>query len=144
MAREIRFYRSVIDPERAKEGVSVYSAELRPTDDPQLFQWRMVVVQNASVHNVQTGAVKATIRGFKGDQAMSLPIKFDVDGKLQESQNVKFRYFENLPREGTWGIVELPIDFEPVSIDTEIKLTSPTRKTINNTFEWLVDDTDSG
>ena len=75
---------------------------------------------------------------------MSLPIKFDVDGKAEESLNVKFRYFENLPREATWGIVELPAGFEPVSIDTEVRLTSPTRKTIKNTFEWLVDDTDSG
>lgn len=144
MAREIRFYRNVIDPERAQEGVSIYSAEVRPTDDPRLFQWRMVVVQNAAVHKVQTGEVRATIQGFKGDQPMSLPIKFDVDGKAEESLNVKFRYFENIPRETTWGIVELPAGFEPVSIDTEVRLTSPTRKTIKNTFEWLVDDTDSG
>ena len=140
MARQVRFFRGVMDPERAKEGVSVYSVDVRATDDPRLFQWRMMVVQNATLHKDQTGEVKATVQGFVGDQPISVPISFDVDGKSSDSKKIEFRYFENLPKEGSWGLWSCRKALSPVSIDTEIKLTRPSRKTIKNTFEWLVEE----
>ncbi len=143
IARELRFFRAVMDPDRAKEGVSVYSVELRATPNANRFMWRMVVAQNATLHQVQTGDLQATIHGYQGDKAVSIPMNFSSGGTSSDKGQLKFQYFQNLPQSNSWGMLNLPEGFEPVSIETVIRLTKPARKTIKNTFEWQVDEQES-
>ncbi len=143
IARELRFFRAVMDPDRAKEGVSVYTVELRSTPDANRFMWRMVVAQNATLYQVQTGEIEATIHGYLGDKKISVPVGFPSNSGTSQKGALKFQYFQNLPSNSSWGMLSLPEGFEPVSIETDIRLTKPSRKTIKNTFEWQVDEQDS-
>ena len=111
MARELRFFRNVMDPDRAKEG-AFYSVEIRTTTNPQIFQWRMMIVQNAKEHNVQIGEIKATVQGFQGEKARSLPIMFEVDDKPDANGKVRVPLFRESAKRGRVGYHRAAKEFQ--------------------------------
>ena len=142
LTRELSFFRSLMDPARADDGVNVQSLELLPTSDPRRFQWKLIVVQNAKQHRLQKGTLQARVDGYKGGQKVSYALA-DLSKQFDRSSaELGFRYFQSVPGDGLWGMLTLPGDFEPEAMEVTVSLVSPVRKVTKKTFEWLAEESE--
>ena len=142
MSRDLRFFRGIMDPTRAEDGVSIQRFELQPTSDTRRFQWKFVVVQNAKQHQLQKGNLKVRIDGYKGEARASYDLGQLSRQMKDKGQDLGFRYFQGIPGDGVWGTLELPENFEPDAIEVSIQLTSPSRKVATKSFEWLIEESE--
>ncbi len=141
MTRELRFYRGIMDPARAGDGVAIQTFELLPTSEPGRFQWKLVVTQNSSLYPLQRGQLKINITGSDGEKRVTYPLdKLSKD--IISAQKLGFRYFQSFPGNGLWGVLDLPKGFEPDALEISIQLTSPARKQIKKTVEWFVEESE--
>ncbi|WP_281647646.1 DUF6776 family protein [Parendozoicomonas sp. Alg238-R29] len=142
LTRDLSFFRSIMDPASLEEGVNIQSFELLPTSDPGKFQWKFMIVQNAKQHRLQKGNFKARVDGFLGDAKKSYDL-YSLSKQLESGgQGLGFRYFQSVPGDGVWGVLELPEGFEPEVVEVSVQLTSPSRKIIKKTFEWLIEESE--
>lgn len=142
LTRDLSFFRSIMDPDSLEDGVYIQNFELEPLADARKFHWKFMVVQNAKQHRVQKGTFRARVDGYLGDVKKSYDLGQLSEQMQSSGQGLGFRYFQSIPGDGVWGTLELPEGFEPEALEVSVQLTSPSRKIIKKTFEWLIEESE--
>ncbi len=140
--RDLSFYRNIMDPGNADQGVSIQRLELRKVSEGRAlnYQWRFTVVQQAKQHAFQKGRIQVRVVGLNGEQQASHNLGALSAEFPEKGQDLGFRYFQSHPDESAWGTLELPKNFEPETLEVTIRLTSPARKVITKTYEWHTEE----
>ncbi len=142
MNRDLRFYRNILDPAKAENGVHVQSFDLQPTADARRFQWKLVVVQNAKNHQMQRGSLQARLEGHLNGEPSGYNFAELTEQFSRKGERLGFRYFQGLPGDGVWGTLNLPKGFEPDRLDVTVRLTSPSKTVARKSFEWIVEESE--
>ena len=128
---ELAFYRGIISPPDGVPGLRIQSLEIDPAGGEQRYVLRLVLMQ-AVVHNrTVRGVVTLRLAGNRDGTAMTLPLdEVTAEDGLGEIE-YEFRYFQGLERQ-----IELPVGFEPTSVEVEVRPTEPREDPLTRSFEW--------
>jgi len=129
---ELAFYRGIVSPQDGLSGLRIQTVEIVPTDAEQRYLVRLVLVQ-AIIHNRSvTGTIKLHVAGEQDGVATTLDLaQVAADGG--DDIAYQFRYFEGFERE-----LNLPVGFEPQSLEVEIWPRDPRGETVKQSFPWSV------
>ena len=133
-AESLAFYKGIISPEDDVAGLKVQKFEITTGTGPGQFLLKIVLIQ-AKDHGLRvTGIVDLSVDGKSHGETASLGLKemLPESGDLG-TQAFSFRYFQELE-----VLVVLPPDFEPATVNVEVRPKGRSARTIRDSFEWQV------
>lgn len=133
LENELHFYQRVMAPEKTDQGLRIDRFELRPTDNPRIFDYQLVITQVTDNNAFIEGRALVSIVGSRGQtQNVTLPLK-DVSPEVDESSvRFRFRFFQNVA-----GQIHLPEDFAPSKVQIILQSTGSRAMRIESEFDWV-------
>lgn len=130
-----QFYRNLMAPSGNKRGLNFGSVEIVATDQPRTYDFKVVLQQLATNHQLLKGSLNFNIVGRKNGAITVLSLS-DVSKDIK-SVNIKlrFKYFQNIE-----GELVLPVGFEPERIELDARSTGKNATTIEKRFAWLAEE----
>lgn len=133
LEEDITFYKGLMSPTANKRGLTIGSLNVLATDIPRRYQYKLVLQQLATRHQLLTGYLNVNVVGRQNGVQVTKPLK-DLNDKLsQENIKLRFKYFQNFA-----GEMQLPEGFEPIRIELIAKSTGKNAVTVEEKFGWLV------
>jgi len=111
LTSELKFYRSIISPQEGKHGIRVQEIEIKPTEQPGTFRYKLVLIQTLQKGKELSGTVRFSIKGMRNGEATVIQHPDDGQGELK----VNFKYFQSLT-----GTFELPAAFVPLEVRVDL------------------------
>jgi hypothetical protein len=131
---ELAFYRGIVSPAHAKTGLRIQSLELIPGVAPLHFRYSLLLTQVTRNNRHTQGVAKIKVNGSQAGVPKSLPLA-EVSQPMRKTWNFRFRYFQSLE-----GELQLPMDFEPETIQVEVRPADKSKPTLQRTFGWLLEE----
>lgn len=133
LKQEISFYRGLMAPADGSDGVSIGRFSISQTADARLYQYKLLVQQSATRHDVVKGNATFTIVGRQDGQPKRYPLS-DLSQQVDsESIPLRFKYFQNIE-----GELQLPQGFEPEGVELSLKSSGRKGFNIEQRYGWLV------
>ena len=135
LEEDISFYRGLMSPSENEQGLTIGSLNLLQSTIPGGFDYKLVVQQLATRHELLNGVLTFTIAGKRDGTPAKLLLK-DVSAEV-DSENIKlrFKYFQTIE-----GRLRLPDNFEPERIELTARTKGNNSETIRKSFGWLVEE----
>ncbi|BFM10274.1 hypothetical protein R50072_04270 [Simiduia litorea] len=134
LEEDIGFYRGLMSPSAESKGLTIGSLNVISTGVARHFNYKLVLQQLTSNHQLLTGSVTFTIVGRQGELPMRLALK-DVSSSVNDINiRLGFKYFQNVE-----GELVLPEGFEPNSIEIVAKVRGSSSTAIEKKFGWLAE-----
>ncbi|MEX1032498.1 MAG: DUF6776 family protein [Cellvibrionaceae bacterium] len=112
LEEDIAFYRGLMAPTEERRGLTIGSVDVISTGVPRRYDFKVVMQQLATNHQVLNGSLRIEVVGREGDLVRSVPLK-DLSPQVDEADiRLRFKYFQNIQ-----GQIELPVGFEPERIE---------------------------
>lgn len=129
--REVSFYRKIMAPELAAEGVVVDDFELRRLREPGHYQFRFAIVQTERQRGFVKGTIQATLEGRgKDNQSIVLDL-YDLADLSAEERRFTMRYFK-----AQTGSFKLPANFAAEQIRIRVVLEEGASGELERSFLW--------
>lgn len=140
LEENISFYRGLMAPNENQRGLTIGNVNVIATSAPRSYEYKMVVQQLASKHNMLSGYVNFTVVGREVDangvvQQRTYHLKDLTDEVSQQDIKLRFKYFQTIR-----GVMVLPEGFEPERIELIAKSTGANAATVEEKFGWLVQE----
>lgn len=135
LEEDISFYRGLMSPSENSKGLAIGSLSLLQAGKPGLIDYKLVVQQLATRHELLNGTLKFNILGRREGKPMTFALK-DVSEEV-DSVNIKlrFKYFQAIE-----GTLQLPANFEPQGIELVASTSGKNSVVIKKNFGWLVEE----
>ena len=133
LEEEISFYKGLMSPTANKRGLTIGSLNVLATDSPRRYQYRLVLQQLATQHQLLKGYLNVSVVGRQGGELVTLPLKDLNDQLTNVNIKLRFKYFQNFS-----GEMLLPEGFEPIRIELLAKSTGKNAVTVEEKFGWLI------
>lgn len=135
LEEEISLYRGLMAPTESKKGLTIGSLEVASTGVPRQFDFKVVVQQLATNHQVLNGHLNFNVIGREGELVRSIPLS-DLSSQIdQEDIRLRFKYYQDIQ-----GQLELPLGFEPERIVLVARSTGREGAVVEKKFGWLVQE----
>jgi len=135
LEEDITFYRGLMAPTENQRGLTIGSVEVISTGVSRQYDFKIVVQQLATNHQVLSGSLSVNIVGHDGGIPRTLTIQ-EVSKQVEpEGIKLRFKYFQNIA-----GQLELPFGFEPERIEVTAKSTGKDAAEVEKKFGWLVQE----
>lgn len=132
LEQDVGFYRQVISEDLDDTGLTIDDWELQATNDPQRFQFRLVMRQlDADGDSWLEGFANINLIGRSGAERVSIPLHEVSTQETEKDIKLRFRYYQNIE-----GELALPEGFEPEQIQVAAVSNSPVPKRVNQDFSW--------
>ncbi|MCW8845607.1 MAG: hypothetical protein OQK99_07185 [Gammaproteobacteria bacterium] len=133
-AESLAFYKGIISPEDGVAGLKVQKFAVTPGPAAGQFLVRLVLIQ-AKDHGLRvTGIVDLSVEGKSRGEVANLGLADLLAGdNAAEKLAFSFRYFQELEI-----LVTLPANFEPETVNVEVRPKGRSARTIRHAFEWQV------
>lgn len=133
LENELHFYQRVMAPEKADRGLRIDRFDIKPTDDPRVFDYQLVITQVTDNNSFIEGRALVSLVGSRGQTLnVTLPLK-DVSPEVDElSVRFRFRFFQNVA-----GQIHLPEDFKPEKVQVILQSTGNKAMRIETEFDWI-------
>jgi hypothetical protein len=135
LQEDISFYRGIMAPEKSRSGLVIGSLNVIGTGIPRQYEYKVVVQQLATNHQVLSGHLNFNIIGWRNGEQETIPLHQLSDQVDGANIRLRFRYFQNIE-----GRLMLPDDFEPERIELIARSTGNNRQTAEKKFGWLVQE----
>lgn len=135
LEEDITFYRGLMAPGDNNTGLTIGALNVIGTDIPREYEFKLVVQQLATDHQVLSGYLNFNVVGRRGEQTETIPLHELSNQVDNEDIRLRFRYFQNIE-----GRLTLPEGFEPERIELTAQSTGSDRKTVEKKFGWLVQE----
>lgn len=133
LEEDIAFYRGLMAPTESRSGLTIGSVDIISTGVPRRYDFKVVVQQLATNHQVLNGSLTVKVVGYDGQTVRSISLR-DLSPQVDEdSVKLRFKYFQNIE-----GQIELPEGFEPERIELQAKSTGSNGTSVEEKFGWLV------
>lgn len=133
LEEDISFYRGLMAPTENRRGLTIGAVDVIATGIPRRYNFKIVVQQLATNHQVLNGSLRVNVIGHEGGQPRSIPLK-DLSSEISDEElKLRFKYFQNLT-----GQIELPEGFEPERIELVASSTGRDGVSVEKKFGWLV------
>lgn len=135
LEQDITFYRNLMAPNENQRGLTIGPVDVISTGIPRHYNFKVVMQQFATNHQVINGSLKVTIVGYDGQELRRIPLKDLSEQISDENIKLRFRYFQNIE-----GQLVLPEGFEPERIELVATSTGQNGKTVEKKFGWLIQE----
>jgi len=135
LEEDISFYRGLMAPSANSQGLTIGSLNVLSTGMPREYEYKLVVQQFATNHQVLSGYLNFDIVGRRGQERETLALHQVSEAVGSEDIRLRFKYFQNVE-----GQLVLPEGFEPERIEVTARSTNGERETVEKRFGWLVQD----
>ncbi len=135
LEKGVHFYRSLMAPGEQSEGLSVHSIDLKPGQDADRFQFRILVQQSSRKHNLLTGTLKILVHGSEDGQEAAYNLSELSDQVPDPEIRLRFKYFQAID-----GELALPAGFVPRAVSAAARSTKPRRENVEREFPWSVQE----
>lgn len=125
LASELKFYRSIISPADGRSGVRIQEFELRPTNAPAEYRYRLVLIQSLEHETPVEGGVRFEISGTEGGEALTITSPSEAEASIP----AKFKYFQNFA-----GTLKVPPDVVPAEVT--VTFTADDDSVVERTYRW--------
>ncbi len=129
------FYRGLMAPTKNKQGLTFGGVELSQTGRPRTYNYKVVMKQLATSHNLLNGTLRCKIVG----QSNGLDVEYNLSqlsSELSTEQiKLRFKYFQTIE-----GSLVLPEGFEPLGIELVAKSTGKSPVTVEKKIVWLAQE----
>ncbi|NLW04820.1 MAG: hypothetical protein GX029_06290 [Pseudomonadaceae bacterium] len=132
LENELHFYQRVMAPEKADQGLRIDRFDIKPTDNPKVFDYQLVITQVTDNNSFVEGRALVSLVGARGQTLnVTLPLK-DVSPEVDElSIRFRFRFFQNVA-----GQIHLPEDFVPERVQVILQSIGSKAMRIETEFGW--------
>lgn len=127
LARELKFYRSIISPADGRSGVRIQDFELERTDTKDEYRYRLTLIQALQHEKLAKGSVRFEVNGTESGAARTI----HVPGVSQGPISADFKYFQNFA-----GILKLPEDFAPAEVKVIFKASD--NAVVERIYPWPI------
>jgi len=110
LRKELEFYRGIVSPGSAKEGLRIQRFELAAGREAGRFDYSLTLTQMKRNDRYARGEIRINVEGVQGGKLVKLPMSKLV-AKNAATLKYKFRYFQHF----SGGLV-LPENFEPQAV----------------------------
>lgn len=135
LEEDITFYRGLMSPSDNNSGLTIGSLNVIGTGIPRQYEYKLVVQQLATNHQVLSGHLNFNIVGRRGEETETLSLHQLSDQVDSRDIRLRFRYFQNIE-----GRLTLPEGFEPERIELAAQSSGGNRETVEKKFGWLVQE----
>ncbi|WP_193166062.1 DUF6776 family protein [Microbulbifer hainanensis] len=133
LKQEITFYRGLMAPADGSDGVSIGRFSISQTSDQRRYQYKLLVQQSTTRHNVVSGNATFTVVGSQDGQPKRYPLSALSAQVDSEKIPLRFKYFQNIE-----GELQLPEGFEPEGVELSLKSSGRKGFNIEQRYGWLV------
>jgi hypothetical protein len=130
MEEELAFLRGIVSTNNKKQALRVQNFKLEPGLEEGQYIYRFSVSQVINSGIVAKGMIELNIEGLQNGRSTRLSLAKVSEEKLDKIK-MRFRYFQNVE-----GKLQLPKDFEPASIEIEVKPTGGRLEPVKESFDW--------
>lgn len=135
LQEDISFYRGLMEPTDNKRGLTIGSVDVISTSVPRQYEFKVVVQQLTTNHQLLKGTLEFNIIGREGAIYRNIPLK-DLSSQVDEDEvRLGFKYFQNIE-----GRLEIPLGFEPERIEVIARSTGRDAVEVEKNFGWLVQE----
>ena len=133
LREEVAFYRNVAAPEQeVRAGIRVMRVTIRPTDDPQVWTYTMVLVQPTRRDRLVQGGYELQVGGMQGKQMKTFGAA-ELRVPPASERVFSFRSFQELT-----GQLHLPPGFSPSRLAVTLRVQDGKNQAaeVEDSFEW--------
>jgi len=130
LKEEVAFYRGIVSPQDASQGVRVQKLQLVANGGERGYSYELVLVQTIKAKSSTRGEVRLTVQGLL-NQAQKEYSFGELSGRNADGEKFRFKYFGK-----TEGDIILPADFIPTRVVVNMAVTSPKRSNVEAVYAW--------
>lgn len=127
---ELAFYRGIVSPRQAAEGLQLQSFRLEPNGLTRGYRYKIVLTQVLKNTRSTYGKVKLRLEGMADGRSRVLGLA-QVSQKKVNELDYRFKYFQALE-----GNIELPRGFSPQRVTVQVLPRGKSKSAIEKTFDW--------
>ena len=135
LTEENNFYRGIMAPNEKSSGLTLGAVEIVGTREAGVYNFKVVVQQLATRHNLLSGSIRITIVGLEQGIEKRYPLSSFSEAVKGESTRLRFKYFQVIE-----GSLVIPENFNPEGIEIEAKTNGAKPQSISKKFGWLVEE----
>jgi len=128
LKQEVAFYRGIVAPGEARQGVRVERLRLRPSG-PRAYAWELVLSQPLARRRRVSGYATFLVHGVQDGRQRTLGLKELHAGRSRI--RFRFRYFQ-----AAQGELVLPEGFAPTRMVVRVDVLRPKARRIERAFSW--------
>jgi hypothetical protein len=132
LKEEVAFYRGIITPRDAAQGLYLQSFKVEPNGTPRGYRYKVILTQVFQNEHHARGTLRLSIEGSHNQQPTVLALS-DVTEKRIKELEYRFKYFQNME-----GDIQLPAGFKPKRAIVSVLPSgrSNDEATIEKTYDW--------
>jgi hypothetical protein len=132
LKEEVAFYRGIISPRDAAQGLYLQSFKIEANGSPRGFRYKVVLTQVFQNERLARGMVHLSIEGLMNQQPKVLSLAELTEKHVKELE-YRFKYFQNME-----GDLQLPVGFKPKRVILSVLPAghSANEGTIEKTYDW--------
>ncbi|MBI3560555.1 MAG: hypothetical protein HY080_02410 [Gammaproteobacteria bacterium] len=132
LKEEVAFYRGIISPRDAAQGLYLQTFKVEPNGSPRGFRYKVILTQVFQNEHHARGVIRLSIEGLFSQQPKVLPLAEVTEKHIKELE-YRFKYFQNME-----GDLQLPPGFKPKRVIVSVLPAGrgPEEGTIEKTYDW--------
>jgi hypothetical protein len=127
---ELAFYRGIISPRSASQGLHLQSYKLIPNGELRGYRYEISLTQVLKHSRLATGNVRLNIEGIENGHQKSLHLNQLTENHIKELK-FKFKYFQNFK-----GNITLPAEFIAKRVSLQVLPRGREKDMIEKVFDW--------
>lgn len=135
LEQDVMFYRQVMTPELAEQGLIIAEFTVQPTELPERYRYRAVFRQAGAGDRELKGKVQIDVAGVREGEKVLLPLQELVGDAEVVTTILNFRYFQNVE-----GELVLPAGFLPTQVEIRAQSTEPQERSLEKLFNWAIEE----
>ena len=132
LLEELGFFRNLMTSDDGPRGLRVGDFDLYPGEDPNSYNFVILVTQAEKVRRLVSGQASLVVQGTIDGEDAQLSLA-DLGANSEAPLNFRFRYFQDLD-----GVLKLPENFVPQAVIVTVRtIKGPS---VDRSFPWAVEE----
>lgn len=128
---ELVFYKNIMAPSESSRGLQIDRVALRSAGTSGVYDFMLVLVQRGDNKNYLSGSARVELVGLRNEQRETIALKELSEDIENTDIKLRYRYFQEVK-----GRLQLPDDFEPMSVQVTAKRDGSGSALVERSFDW--------
>lgn len=128
---ELVFYKNIMAPSESSRGLQIDRMAVRSAGTSGFYDFMVVLVQRGDNKNYLSGSARVDLTGLRNGQRETFALE-DLSDDIENTDiKLRYRYFQEVK-----GRLQLPDDFEPLSVQVTAKRDGSGSALVERSFDW--------
>ena len=135
LQQDLAFYKGVLAPASLHEGLRISSFELRRSERPGRFRFKIMLGRVGPDDQLLAGELKVWIEGERAGERTRLALDELLETADARLLRFEFKHFQAIPEGGRFAELALPENFVPAQIVVRAQV--PGEPVMERVFKWI-------